>query len=106
MQAGVLAEPELDPLGHESVAAPVRRSWHGLIVKARFGFGDACLQHVTRRDHLALCRRLGADLAAARASRKVAIRPLGRRALDPAFDAHLTVQARPEKDQSGVRVEL
>jgi len=71
----VLAEPKLDSLGHETVSAPKGRALDGPPRKARLRFQNALLEHAARSQDLALRRRPSADLAAARARRKLPSSP-------------------------------
>ena len=82
------ALPELDRVGHEAVAAPMRRARRVVAV----AFADGLFLRFERRaavDHRTLLRRPCADARAERARREIAVTFFCAGFLDPAFDAHL-----------------
>ncbi len=95
--------PELDRVGHEAVAAPVRRARRVVAV----AFADGLFPRFERRaavDHGALVGRPCADARAERARREIAVAFFRTGFLDPAFDAHLAFELDPVEQQRGLRM--
>ena len=106
VQAELTGLPELDAQRREPVAAPVVGPRHVAALELRLEFADPCDQRVTRFERLALERRPGADLAAARTDGEVPVR-LGRRhPRDRPLDADLLVGPRPVRADRGPGIGL
>ncbi|CAM2144862.1 hypothetical protein PT2222_160185 [Paraburkholderia tropica] len=97
------ALPEFDRRRHDAIAAPMRRTRRILAV-LRADFALARFELLAAFDHRALLRRPGADARAERTRLEIrlAFRLAG--LFDRAFDAHLTLEFNPVKQQRCVRI--
>ena len=99
-----LALPQLDHLGHDAIAAPVRRARRRRVAVRALDLRDQRLERGPALDHLRLRRRDRAELAAARPRREVRVGRRGVDLLDRAFDPDLAVQRLPEQDERRERM--
>src|SRR5439155_6043095 len=98
-----IARPELDPIGHDTEAAPERRARDGGAFEPGRGLAHAFVERHSRGEHVALRRRPGADLEFARARREVRVGLVAPYALGAPFDADLRVR-RPIEGERGLRI--
>src|SRR4029453_5616673 len=98
------ALPELDRVGDEAVAAPVRRARHLRATEPFLLRGDPALELVAIVDHSALGRRPRADLGPPRPRGEVGVGL----AVGPPFAVaghrHLAIELAPQDDECRVRV--
>src|SRR5215208_79307 len=104
MQPARHSLPELDPVGDEAEAGPVRRARDGAVGEALLELGEAALEVALVRDRAALLRRPGTELAAARAAGEVGVRLGVAHLLDASFHAHLQLQRLPVEAHRRPRV--
>src|SRR5512143_3176525 len=98
--------PEFDLLGHETIAAPVRRP-RDVLARARvlrLDGGEALLEHFPAGDRLALRRRPRAEACGARPLGEVRARFGVVDVLDRALDAHLALELGPVEEQRRIRM--
>src|SRR5664279_5115379 len=103
VEAELAGVPELDALGANAAAGPVRWPRHGLVRVQLLDLQRAASQLVHAREGLALRRRSRADLTRVRTRGEVCIRLGVGDGLDVAFDANLRPERRPVKAQRGAR---
>src|ERR671926_1709194 len=101
VEAARLVDPELDPVRHEAKAGPVRWASDRAVGKFRLELGEPALQLRWVAQRLALERRPGADLAAARARREVGVRFLVRHLLDAPLEPDLALERLPVEAHRG-----
>src|SRR5690625_2136248 len=104
MKPGRAALPELDNVGHHSVAAPVRRARDVSVAEACFHLLERVLELLARSHDGALRRCPRAEAAAARARGKVEVRLGLGELLRAAFHPHLSLQLLPPERQRHTRI--
>src|SRR5437763_3266212 len=106
VQSGAAALPELDRLGGEAIAAPMRRARHRALTftETRRRLRETRLQLRSIGDHGALRGRPRAQARGVRTTREVCVRLLRGDFPDRALDAHLTLELDPEEEQRCPRV--
>src|SRR5690606_33911529 len=97
MQSTRTTLPKLHALGEQPITAPVRRAMRFFVEETLLGLGKQPLQFCTVADHPALWRSPGAKTTAQRPHLIIGVRVGSTDLLDPPFDAHLSLKARPEK---------
>src|SRR4051812_1460142 len=108
MQAGPAPLPELDALGLDPIAAPVRGSRDGrrLVPQAVARGLEFALEPVPTLDHRALWRCPRADPGQPWPAREVRVRLLLRYTFRTAFDADLSFEESPVKEERRIGVSL
>jgi len=106
MEAILAVLPELNPVRQEAIPAPEWRQRNLAAVVLSLEPAHSLLEDVPTLDLLALARRPGAKLTAARTCPEVLRRLLLAYALDAAFDANLPSQGMPVEHERSLRVSL
>ena len=96
--------PEVDSLGRHAPARPAGRTRHVLPFEARLHFGKAAFEAFTRVERTRLLAGPGAELAVAAARREIGISGCVVDGRYRAFDANLSAQRLPVKEQGDMRV--
>lgn len=96
--------PELDEVGNESKADPVRRARNGTEREASGDGGDSGGEREAVGHRLGLARSPGTELAETRASREVGVGFVIFDAVHGALDAELALEFRPMETEGSLRV--